>query len=222
MPAVTHPYWPVFDVRLAVGDVALRPVTEADLVPLARLRPGDVESDPRLPAYADVDVDVAAGIGLHQSYWRSLGSWRPDFWRLEFAVFAGGALAGMQELEAAQFAVRRTVETASWLGADFRGRGVGKAMRLAVLALAFDGLGAEVAETEAWADNVASLGVSRALGYVDNGVSRHERGDRAEDMPRLRMTRAVWKIRHAGHGVRLEGLAASRHLFGTAAQTREP
>ena len=219
---MAHPYWPIFDIRLAVGDVTLRPVTEADLVPLARLRPDDVESDPRLPAYAGVDADVAAGIGLHQSYWSSLGNWRPDSWRLEFAVCAGGALAGMQEMEAAQFAVRRTVETASWLHGDFRGRGVGKAMRLAVLALAFDGLGAEVAETEAWADNVASLGVSRALGYVDNGASRQVRGDRADDMPRLRLTRTVWKLRNTSHGVRVEGLAACRHLFGVTSQDATP
>ncbi len=222
MPAVPHPYWPVFDIRLAVADVTLRPVTEADLVPLARLRPDDVESDPRLPAYAVPDADVAAGIGLHQSYWSSLGNWRPDSWRLEFAVFAGGVLAGMQDIEAEQFALRRTVETASWLGRDFRGRRIGKAMRLAVLALAFDGLAAEVAETEAWADNLASLGVSRALGYVDNGVSRHVRGERAEDMPRLRMTRTVWNLRHARHGVRLEGVAAARHLFGVASEAATP
>ena len=41
----------------------------------------------------------------------------------------------------------RTVGTGSWLGRPYQGRGIGKEMRGAVLALAFDGLGAEVAET---------------------------------------------------------------------------
>ena len=43
-------------------------------------------------------------------------------------------------------------------------------MRGAVLALAFDGLGAESATTEAFVDNPASAGVSRALGYRPNGT----------------------------------------------------
>ena len=42
-------------------------------------------------------------------------------------------------------------------------------MRAAVLGFAFDGLGAQVAETSAFLDNAASNGVSRALGYEENG-----------------------------------------------------
>jgi len=209
-----HPYWPIFDLRLSVGELELRPMTEADLVPLSDLRPADVETDPRLPDLGGGDAHRRAAAALHQSYWSSLGSWRTDNWRLGFVVLVGGAYAGGQEIEAARFAVLRTVETASWLGTAWRGRGIGKAMRLAVLALAFDWLGAEVAETEAWHDNAASLGVSRSLGYVDNGVGRHARGDRADDMARLRLTRAAWAVRHARHGVRVDGFDACRRFFG--------
>jgi RimJ/RimL family protein N-acetyltransferase len=210
---VTYPYWPVFDLRLHDGPLLLRPMTEADLAPLADLCPDDVEQNPKLPAFP---VDNASGVRLHLAYWHSLGTWRPESWRLNFVVLVDGRLAGVQDFEARDFAVRRTVETASWLATAERGRGTGKAMRRAVLALAFDGLGAEVAETEAWHDNAASLGVSRALGYVDNGVGRHVRGDGADDMPRLRMTRSRWHERHAGHGVRIEGLAPCRPFFGLA------
>ena len=42
-------------------------------------------------------------------------------------------------------------------------------MRAAVLAFAFDGLGAQVAESSAFLDNAASNAVSRALGYEENG-----------------------------------------------------
>jgi RimJ/RimL family protein N-acetyltransferase len=208
-----HPYWPVFDLRLTVGELELRPLIEADLVPLIDLLPPDVEIDPRLPDLGGGDERRRAA-AAHQSYWSSLGSWRPDRWRLGFAVRVGGGYAGAQEIEAERFAVRRTVETASWLGTAWRGRGIGKAMRIAVLALAFDGLGAQVAETEAWHDNAASLGVSRSLGYVENGVGRQVRGDRADDMPRMRLTRAAWLTRHAGHGVRIDGLAGCRAFFG--------
>jgi RimJ/RimL family protein N-acetyltransferase len=212
--AMGHPCWPIFDLRLTVGELELRPLTEADLVPLSDLRPPDVEIDPRLPDLGGGDERLRAGAALHQSYWSSFGSWRTDNWRLGFVALVAGVYAGGQEIEAAQFAVRRTVETASWLSTAWRGRGIGKAMRLTVLALAFDGLGAEVAETEAWHDNAASLGVSRSLGYVDNGVGRHVRGDRADDMPRMRLTRATWLARHAQHGVRVDGLDGCRRLFG--------
>ncbi|WP_412539315.1 GNAT family protein [Longispora sp. K20-0274] len=190
-------YWPFLDIRLAVGDIVLTPTVDADLPALADLMPADVEIDPRLPTFGL--TEGRSGRAVHTYYWRNLGNWRPDNWCLDFTVRVGGVLAGSQNLEAADFATLRTVETASWLGTEFRGRGIGKAMRVAVLALAFEGLGALVAETEAWHDNAASLGVSRSVGYVDNGVRRHARGaDGADDMARLRMTREVWAARHAG------------------------
>ncbi|MEJ7689367.1 MAG: hypothetical protein WKF76_02435 [Nocardioidaceae bacterium] len=36
------------------------------------------------------------------------------------------------------------------------------------------------------------MGVSRALGYVDNGVIAHRRGDIAGEMAHLRLTRERW------------------------------
>ena len=205
-----NPYWPVAGLRLRVGEVALRPMRETDLGPLADIHPPDYETDPRLASFTD-DPALRRGTALHQAYWRYLGSWRPESWRLPFVVEVTGQPVGMQDLEAADFRVRRTVETASWLAVDQRGRGVGKAMRLAVLALAFDGLGAEVAESGAWHHNAASLGVSRALGYVDNGVARHVHDGRCDDLVRMRLTRDNWRT---GHGVSIAGLDGCRHFFG--------
>ena len=65
-------------------------------------------------------------------------------------------------------------------------------MRAAVLALAFGALDARFAITSAWSDNHASLRVSRALGYVDNGFAAHRRGDVAGEMTYLRLTRERW------------------------------
>ncbi|MGY0235482.1 GNAT family N-acetyltransferase [Longispora urticae] len=190
-------YWPVSDLRLSVGEVVLTPTVDADLLTLADLMPPDVELDPGLPTFGL--AEGRSGRAVHQYYWRHLGTWRPESWCLDLTVRVGGRIAGAQNLEAADFATLRTVETASWLGTEFRGLGIGKAMRVAALALAFDGLGALVAETEAWHDNAASLGVSRAVGYVDNGLGRHARdGVGADDMVRMRMTREVWEARHAG------------------------
>jgi RimJ/RimL family protein N-acetyltransferase len=69
------------------------------------------------------------------------------------------------------FPVLRTVDSGSWLVESARGRGVGVAMRMAVLGLAFDRLQALAAVSSARHDNGASLGASRRIGYTDNGVS---------------------------------------------------
>jgi RimJ/RimL family protein N-acetyltransferase len=210
---VTHAYWPLMDLRLATGDVTLRPMTGEDVGPLAHVLPGDVEQNPIFPSYGGRDGRLARGTTLQQTYWHSLGTWRPESWSLPLTVSVEGTPVGVQTLEADEFAARRTVDSSSWLTTAARGRGIGKQMRLAVLALAFDGLDAEVAETSAWHDNAASLGVSRSLGYVDNGVYTHADRGRVDEMRRMRLTRSAWlQYRHAD--VRIEGLAACRPFFG--------
>jgi RimJ/RimL family protein N-acetyltransferase len=174
------------------GEVSLRPVEETDLDVLGELLPADLEMNPATPRPFGLADDVARGVALRQEHWRALGSWSPDDWTVGFVVRHGDQIIGAQELEAKDFRLLRTVETASWLSPRFRGRGLGKVARLAVLALAFEGLDAETALTEAWSDNAASLGVSRSLGYLPNGSVRHRRGDQAWEMPRLRMDRTDW------------------------------
>ena len=100
-----------------------------------------------------------------------------------------------------------------------RGQGLGKAMRRAVLALAFDHLGAEAAITSAWHDNVASLGVSRSLGYRDNGVSSLARDDGVDTLVHLRMTRADWQAAGGAPDVPVEHLEPALPLFDLAAAT---
>ena len=106
------------------------------------------------------------------------GNWRPAAWRIDFAVRRRGELVGLQELEANDFTLLRTVDSASWLVPAHRAQGVGVAMRTAVLALAFGPLEAKAAITSAWPDNHGSLGVSRSLGYRPNGEHLHARGER--------------------------------------------
>ena len=68
-----------------------------------------------------------------------------------------------------RFAEERTVDTGSWLGRDWQGRGLGTEMRAGVLQLAFEGLGARRATSGAIQGNPQSLGVSRKLGYTETG-----------------------------------------------------
>jgi RimJ/RimL family protein N-acetyltransferase len=211
---MTYRYWPLFDLRLASPDLALRAMTEADLVPIAGLLPDDVELDPAAQTYDAGDARTGRGIVTHQNYWQAYGNWRPGAWRLPFAVRAAGEIVGVQELEGNDFPALRTVDTASFLVPAARGRGYGKQMRGAVLALAFGPLQAQAAITSAWHDNHASLGVSRALGYRPNGESLQARGDRADVMQHMRLLRADWLASGLAGQVRISGLEGCWPLFG--------
>lgn len=207
--------WPLPALRLVVGPLTLRPVTEDDLDALGELLSLDDEVNPGIPQPFGLPPRTARAVLLRQQYYGHLAGWTPDDWRLPMLITRDQEPLGYADLEAAHFAVRRTVETSSWLAEQHRGQGHGKAARTALLALAFDHLGAEVAETEAWHDNAASLGVSRALGYVDNGVTRHLRGERADVMVRLRMDLERWAATHRPP-VQVSGLDGCRHLFGAS------
>jgi RimJ/RimL family protein N-acetyltransferase len=213
---VTHPYWPLFDLCLTNGELELRPLTEADLVPFADLLPDDIEQDPAATTYSGVDARVGHGVVSHQTYWKHWGTWSVDAWRLEFAVRRDGELIGAQELEGNDFLSLRVVDSSSFLVPSARGLGLGKAMRAAVLALAFGPLGAQSAITSAWHDNRASLGVSRALGYRDNGVSMLARDGAADVLQHLRLTADQWRASGLGDAVTIEGFEATRPFFGLA------
>lgn len=206
--------WPLADLSITVGELRLRPLAESDLDPLARALPDDVELNPDATVFAGADPAQTRATIAHQDYWRARGTWTADAWRLPFGVWRADELLGMQELEGTDFGRLREVDTASYLVASARGRGFGTQMRRGVLALAFGALGARTAITSAWPDNHASLGVSRRLGYRDNGVVRHRRGDGVDDMVRLRLTRAEWEAGQGGAGVRVGGVEPCLPYFG--------
>ena len=91
---------------------------------------------------------------------------------------------------------------------------MGKQMWAAVLTLAFGPLGARFAITSAWSDNRASLGVSRALGYVDNGVTAARRDDVAGEMTHLRLTRDRWTDSGWPDQVTVSGVEECMMFFG--------
>lgn len=206
--------WPLFDLRLNCRGVDLRPVRERDLAHLAAIQPDDYQHDPRAVLLPALDDRQNRARLLYQGFWRSLGTWSPASWCLDFAVEVDGAVVGVQSLEADGFPVLRTVDSGSWLVAGARRRGVGIAMRLAILGLAFDHLGALAAVTSARSDNEASLGVSRRIGYAANGVSLNDSGHGLDELAHLRLTRARWQASGQGREVAVDGLEPCRPWFG--------
>lgn len=190
-----HPY-PPLNVTVSTPRVELHGATDALLIELLPLvRAGHADADP--PPFDDPmslydeDPDSRAQKWL-RAIWRSRGRLEPDFWRLHFVVVIDGKPAGMQDVIGIDFDTYGTVTTFSWLGADFRSRGFGREMRAAALHLAFEGLGASEAASEAFLDNVGSIRVSETLGYERNGFEWATRRGSPAQLQRWRLTRDQW------------------------------
>jgi RimJ/RimL family protein N-acetyltransferase len=223
-------YWPIAGLRAritvgasagSVSTIELRLPDDEDLSALAALAEAGVH-DPALQPFsvAWTDAEPAARAqSVLQYHWRCLGDWRPDDWTLNFVVVRAGAVVGTQGISAKNYRIVREVGTGSWLGRRHQGKGTGTAMRAAVLALAFDGLGADYALSDAFTDNPASLAVSRKLGYADDGMERMAIRGRAAESRRLRIARAAWQAAGGATGlgigeVAIEGLEPCLPLFG--------
>lgn len=204
--------WPLTRLVLTTERLELRLPSEAELLTLVSRTPDDLETDPSRPAPSAAARPTATSV--LQWYWRALGEWKNDHWRLPLAVWFESEPVGFQELEAERFATLGTVESSSWLVAEARGLGIGKEMRAAVLSLAFEHLGATIATSGAWESNGASLGVSRALGYKDNGWFPQERGSGVERQRRVVLERADWDP--SPWPTTVVGLDACRSWFGAA------
>lgn len=215
MPGVTHPLWPLFDLRLTTGDIELRIPHEEELPAFAEVVERGIHPADEMPfGIAWTNAPSRERNVESFRWWTSAkASFAPERWTLTLGVWERGRPAGFQDLRAEDFRVSRTVGTGSWLGRQFQGRGVGKLMRQAVLALAFDHLGAEVAESEAFTDNPASNRVSLAVGYQPNGFGRLAPQGVARETQRFRMTLEDWRARPRPE-VTVEGLEACLELFG--------
>ncbi len=215
MGAALETAWPLFGLRLRTERLVLRLPTEGDLVRLLALAKAGIHEPGTMPfgmAWSTVP-SPAFERGFMQHHWRVRGTWAPDQWMLNLMVVWEGDPIGSQSIEATGFAVHRTVHTGSWLGQAFQGRGFGKEMRAAVLGLAFDGLGALEATTEAFLDNAPSNGVSRSLGYVENGRGSLAPEGVPRETQRFRMTADDWRSRPRP-ALAIDGLEPCRELFG--------
>lgn len=213
-------YWPLADLRLQTPGLELRWPSLSDLDALADLAATgvhDPEVQPFMVAWTDA-APVERARSTLQYHWSQWGSWKPSQWVLELAVIRDGVVVGSQGVGARDFAVLREVHTGSWLGRRHQGQGIGTQMRAAVLHLAFDGLGAHHAVSAAFEDNPASLGVSRKLGYREDGIELHSVRGRAAVTHRLRLDRAGWQATRT-IPVQIHGLPPCLPFFGVPAGT---
>lgn len=209
--------WPLFGLRIETPRLVLSYPTDADFDDLNAVVDRGIH-DPELMPFAipwtDDPPEVRARNSL-QFWWGLRAGWKPARWQLALVVREGGEAVGVQSLHATDFAITRQVETGSWLGRSYQGRGIGKEMRAAVLELAFARMGAERATSGAWDDNPASLRVSRQLGYVENGDDIMARRARPARHIRLVLHRQVWE-NNRRREIQIHGLEPCLPMFGLA------
>lgn len=202
--------WPLFGLRLTTPRLELRPLTPALVAPIAEVAVAGIHDPATMPfevPFTDADPTTIRRESFRwwARCWVDLG---PEQWRIPFAVLHDGEPIGVQDINAEQFGLRRTFSTGSWLGRPAQGQGFGQEMRRAVLTFAFAGLDARRAETGAWTDNAASIGVTTRLGYQPDGTRVKLRRGVADEQVAYRMTAADFAARpDLAAGVRIDGLS---------------
>ncbi|WP_405635302.1 GNAT family N-acetyltransferase [Streptomyces sp. NBC_01178] len=207
--------WPLYGLRLRTPRLELRLPDLELLGELSAVAAGGVHDPDRMPfsvAWTDGKPEEVAR-SVFQHVLGTIASWSPQNWTLSLAVLHEGEVVGRQDLIGQNFGALREVETGSWLGLPHQGRGLGTEMRAAVLHLAFAGLGARYAVSAAMLDNPRSLGVSRRLGYTDDGLRAEVVREAPVTLQRLRLDRERWEA-HRRVEVTVEGLDACRTEFG--------
>lgn len=208
--------WPQRDLELRTPRLTLRPDDDTGLYDLVALAHRGIHPADRMPfRYAWTDADPAyLGRGMLQHFWSERAALSPERWSLHLLVRVDGRVAGVQSVTAQRFGVLREVDTGSYLGWEFQGRGLGTEMRAAVLAFAFDVLGAATARSAYLGDDGASARVSRRLGYRDDGTAViAPRGEPVVEHRLLlrpaELVRPNWAVAVAGYTPELAGLLAA-------------
>lgn len=207
--------WPLFGLRIRSERLVLRLPIDDDLPAMLELARAGIHPPDEMPfGFAWTDATGAAfDQGYLQHHWKWRGSWRPEEWWLNLMVEWEGRPIGAQTISGEDFAIHRIVDSGSWLGQAYQGRGFGKEMRSAVLSFAFDGLDALAATSSAFLDNAASNAVSRSLGYEEDGRGALAPRGVSRETQRFRMTLDGWRSRPRPP-IRIDGLDGCREMFG--------
>ena len=207
--------WPLFGLRIRSEHLVLRLPTDEELLALLDLAKAGIHPPDQMPFGVAWSAEPSPRFerGFLAHHWQCRAEWSVEKWQLNLLVEADGQPVGSQTVASDGFPIHRVVNTGSWLGRAYQGRGWGKEMRSAVLAFAFDALGARSAESTAFLDNAASNAVSRTLGYVENGRGSMAPQGLARETQQFRMSVEDWRARERPL-VDIERFDACRPMFG--------
>src|SRR5688500_7061664 len=122
-------HWPLFGLTVRTPRLELRYATDEDLMVLAELSANihDPDALPFRTAWS-TRPDGARQRGVLQWHWGQRAAWTANEWGLPMTVVVDGEIVGTQGVQAVAFPVTRTVETGSWLGRTYQGKGIGTEM----------------------------------------------------------------------------------------------
>jgi RimJ/RimL family protein N-acetyltransferase len=209
--------WPPFGLRLRHRDLELRAATDHDALLIASWIPALLPAHqqhfmPHLFRSIKADTPEEMARLELQWTWRQRAAMSSDDWGLSLTVVVDGEPVGVQGLQAADFRVRRTIGSGSFLVPDRRRSGIGTRARAMMLSLAFDHLGALAAESGYMDGNDASRIVSERLGYLPNGVAFHQFEGVRRRENRVLLEVARWQSMRAAwlDEIAIEGVEALR------------
>jgi RimJ/RimL family protein N-acetyltransferase len=211
---------PLLGLRITAGPVELRGITDDLLGPIADLAL-DIHDRDYMPFFAGWSLTPAAQMPsiVARYHWGQRAAFTPAKWSAELAVFYDGELVGCQGVSTTDYLVLRTGETGSWLGRKFQGRGIGTAMRQVICAFLFDHVDARHITSAAFADNPASLAVSRKTGYTDNGTEPFNRMGKPATLRRIVLEPA--NLLRYKHELTVRGLPEFRESIGLDTEDEE-
>lgn len=181
--------FPPFGLELRCGDVTLagtRPEHVGDLIAAAKA--GVFDPSLPMPFVFDWPSLPDQDLNMWQHCWKVWSAFTPEKWGLKLSIMVDGHAIGCQDIfNKGGFLQTRQLETGSWMGSRHQGNGIGTRIRQMAAMFCFDHLGAEELTSGYIDGNVKSAGVSRKVGYVDNGQRRLASGDgyRLERLVRL-------------------------------------
>lgn len=213
VPKVRH--LPICDIRIRTARLQLRLPDLELLDELASLAAEGIHPPETMPFGVPWTDQPSPRLERATVQWNLLqmATWRPESWSFNPVVIHAGRVVGTQGISATDFAVTRSFRTGSWLGRAHQGRGLGREMRAAILEFGFALLGALVALSAAFHDNRASLEVSRALGYEENGTLVVERRGLPAQQVSLRLSRERWENSDRPE-IQVEGVERCLDFFG--------
>jgi RimJ/RimL family protein N-acetyltransferase len=205
---------PLLALRITAGPVELRGVTDDLIVPLAELASAGIHEPDFMPFYTPWSLATPEEMprSMGQFHWGQRAGFSVARWAADLAVFYDGELVGSQGISTHDYLITRTAETGSWLSRRYQGRGIGTAMRQVICAFAIDCLDAEQITSTAYADNPASLAVSRKCGYTENGRELGARMGKRAVRQRI-VLRSADLVRYE-HKLTVEGLPEFRRSIG--------
>lgn len=215
---MSHPVWPLFDLRVLTPRLELRYIDDEMAAELALLATRGIHDPDFMPFAMPWSLEKSPTLERNtmQFYWRCRAEMTPTNWNINFATIVDGTVVGTTGLMAMDFPIVRSFETGSWLGREFQGKGIGQEMRVATLQLGFLGFAAEYATTGAWEDNGPSLGVTAKLGYEAVGHRRGARAEKASTMRHFELPRADFIARLQRDDISMVGVDACLDLLGLA------